>query len=245
MGGLRLVLLLVLLTISNTAAASLKLAAASNLNQVLSKLILEFNKSNPQIDISITYGASGTLSQQIALGAPYDIFLSASPEYVDRLAKLGLIANRRVFAYGRLALYYSRRINLTPENIYGLLQKSVDRIVIANPKHAPYGRAAVECLIFYNIYDITKNKLIYAANVSQAAQMAIHGADAALIALPLVYNLNMKNFGGYLELPINCHTPLLHEVVIINPSHPANEFFNFLISKEAAVILSSYGYEVP
>jgi len=242
---MRVLLLLAVLVCGGATAADVNLAAASNLNQVLPALIKNFAARYPQYDISVSYGASGTLSQQISRGAPYDIFLSASPKYVDYLARLGFVVKRHPFARGKLVLYYNQRFSPPPSGLRDLLRNEVTRVVIANPEYAPYGKAAVYCFKYYGIYEKIKNKLIFASNVSQAAQMAAHGADAALIALPLAQHRALAKSGNYLVLPGVCNTALLEEVALINRTKPAQLFFNYLSSSEAAAILRSYGYETP
>jgi len=243
-GTLRL-LLFFLLLVGGASANGLRLAAAANLNQVLPELIAAFERSYPAYQVMVSYGASGTLSQQIGRGAPYDVFISASPVYIDYLENLGLISERRPFALGKLALFYSRRLKPTLSDISDLTRSDVKRIAIANPQHAPYGQAALDCLRFYNIYNQLQNKLIYAANVSQAAQMALHGADAALIALPLARNPNMVAAGYYYEINQSCYSPILQEVAILKKTEAAVNFLNFLTSPRATSILLAYGYTIP
>lgn len=230
---------------SAAAAERLQLAAAANLNQVLPVLVSKFELAYPQIKVGVTYGASGTLSQQIERGAPYDLFLSASPAYIDYLAKRNLITKRKVFARGRLVLYYRKNLQPAPTSLTDLTRGDINRVVVANPQHAPYGQAAVACLRHYGVYEKLVDRLIYAANVSQAAQMALHGADAALIALPLARNPAMSSSGGFVELPQNCHQPLLQEAAALNDKEAANSFLDFLTSPAAGVILRDYGYDSP
>jgi len=237
--------LFLLLVAGSASAAGLRLAAAANLNQVLPELVSVYEKLHPDVTVAVSYGASGTLSQQIERGAPYDVFLSASPEYVDYLARRGRVSARRVFARGRLVLYYSKRLNPPPRDLADLAAKKGVRVAVANPEHAPYGRAALSCLRSAGVYEELAGRLVFAANVSQAAQMALHGADAALIALPLARNPALERAGGYLELPQSCHQPLYQEAAVVRQSAAAGSFLDFLASPEAQRLLRAYGYDSP
>jgi len=239
--------LVAILALFSVALASpeLRIAAAANLSQVLPELASAYKTHHPQTKIEITYGASGTLSQQIARGAPYDVFLSASPEYISYLEGRGLVKGRRTIARGKLVLFYHKRILPPPKGPADLKRNDVRRIVVANPEHAPFGAAAIACLKNYGIYEEIKAKLIYAANVSQAAQMAVHGADAALISLSLALNPNLKKTGSYVELPESCHAPLYQEAAALSDREASISFLDFLTSTEAQSILRQFGYESP
>jgi len=243
-GTLRLLLIFSLFC-GSAAAAGLRVAAAANLNQVLPELITAFEQSYPDIRVKVSYGASGTLSQQISRGAPYEVFISASPKYVDYLENLDLVARRQPFALGRLVLFWSRRLDPPLKDVSDLTRADVERVVVANPEHAPFGQAAIDCLRHYGVYEEVSAKLIYAANVSQAAQMALHGADAALIALPLARNPNMIKAGNYLDPGQECHSPLLQEVAVVKDTGAADRFLDFLSSPIAARILRAHGYDIP
>jgi len=244
MGPFRLALLTLLL-VPAAFAADLRIAAAANLNQVLPELISSFKKERPDIRASVTYAASGTLVQQITMGAPYELFLSANPKYVDFLEGRKLVLNRQAFARGRLVLYYSKFIKPPPAAVADLTRTDIDCVVIANPLHAPYGSAAVSCLRFYHVLEEVRPKLVYAANVSQAAQMSVRGADAAFIALPFAKSPELLKNGGFVTLPDECHPPLIQEAALLRPVEAARAFLTFLASDRARSILGRYGYDPP
>ena len=233
------------LLLGGATATNLHLAAASSLNQVLPELISTFERQHPEITVFVNYGASGSLSQQIKLGAPFDVFLSASPSYIDFLSNFGLVANRQAFARGKLALFYKRNSDRRIARLNDLIRDEINKIAVANPQYAPYGQAALNCLEYYKIYEKLKPKLVYAASVSQAAQMAIYSTDAAFIALPLALTQEMLQIGSYLEVPCDCYRPLILEAAVIKDSDYATQFVNFLTTPEALGILRSHGYETP
>src|SRR4051812_1080664 len=164
------------------AAVAIRVAAASDLQYALPQLAC------PGVEARISYGSSGSFYAQITNGAPIDVYLSADIAYPRKLAAAKL--TNRVFAYavGRLVLW-SSSIEVD-KGLRVLLDPAVRRVAIANPDHAPYGRAAVAALRSNNLYDRIQPKLVFGENVSQAAQFAESGnADAALLPLSLVGKL--------------------------------------------------------
>ncbi len=238
-------LILLLLLISFASAETLHIAVASSMRPVLSKVVSMFEKKNKDVHVKLSFGSSGNLYGQILGGAPYDIFISANAVYPEKLVEKGyaLKDSYTKFARGRLVIFTIRDLNLSA----GLdVLKEVARIVIANPRHAPYGRAAVEVLKRYGIYDELRGKLIYGSNVAQAFQFVVSGgAEAGLVAFSLV-----KAYGGgnYWIVPSEMHSPIKHVAVITvrgKDKRYAVEFLRFLKDREIQKILKDNGFEVP
>ena len=236
-----------LLSFGSAEGGVLRIAAAANLNQVLPALLSAYHISHPKTMLIVSYGSSGSLSQQIARGAPYHVFLSASPRYIEYLDSKGLLSDSKPFAEGRLVLYLKSAFAERPPEVHRLLKSDVKRIVIANPEFAPYGVAAISCMKHSGIYQHVAGKLIYADNVSQAAQMTLVAADAAFLALPLASSEALQKRGTFTVLGDDCHQPLLQIAAITKEgqSQSARAFLAFLGSKTAIRIISNYGYGIP
>ena len=163
----------------------LTIAAASDLAPLRQRLIDEFNRAHP-CKLTITFSSSGQLASQIEQGAPYDIYLSASEEYVKRLSADGFIEadSVTVFAKGRLGLWAPGKPAVS---LRILNEASFKKIAIANPAHAPYGLAAKQALTASRMWVGLQSRLVLAENVRQALQFAETGnVDAVITAWSLI-----------------------------------------------------------
>ncbi len=173
---------------TTAARATVRVAAASDLNAAMADVIARFSANRP-IDVSVSYGSSGTFYAQLSNGAPFDVFLSADAEYPRQLAARGLAqpGGDFVYAIGRLVVWVAREssIDVAHEGLQALAAPSVAHVAIANPEHAPYGRAAVAALRWARLDERVRPKLVFGENVAQALQFAETGAaDAAIVARP-------------------------------------------------------------
>jgi molybdate transport system substrate-binding protein len=181
---------------------SISIAAASDTKFALDDLIATFQKDHPEVKVQATYGSSGNFYAQLSQRAPFDLFLSADITYPNQLIDAGLAVSGSKFMYavGKLVLWVPTNSGLVPtKGIEILKHSSVKKIAIANPEHAPYGKAAVAAMQKLGVYDAVKPKLVYAENIAQTAQFVESGAaDAGLIALSLALAPPMKPkaFGG-------------------------------------------------
>ncbi len=190
---------------------------------------------------------------QIENGAPFDLFFSADMEYPRKLAGAGLADSGTLtrYATGRLVLWVrsGSRLQLERDGMRVLLDSSVKRVAIANPQHAPYGRAGVEALRHFHVYDQTAPKFVFGENVTQAAQFVESGnAQVGFIALALALAPTLKEKGRYWEVPAETYSALAQGVIIPkNSRNPeaARRFLEFLQTPEAAAILKRYGFAVP
>ena len=191
-------------------AAELKIAAASDLNFAFKDVVAEFEKKTGD-RVKLTLGSSGNFYSQIENGAPFDLYFSADIRYPQKLIEggHGIADSLYKYAVGRIVLWVPTRSAVTiDKGLESLSASTVRKVSIANPKHAPYGRAAVAALEHFKLYDTVKGKLVMGENISQAAQFVESGAsDAGIIALSLAMAPTMKAAGKYWEVPADAHSP--------------------------------------
>lgn len=243
-------LALVLVSPSTGTSAPLTVAAASDLQGVMPEIAARFQRSTGQA-LRVSYGSSGQFLSQIQNGAPVDVFLSADDAYVWRLVESGHADRSTVtpYATGRLALWTrtDRGLDLT-NGLSSLGDPRIRRIAVANPEHAPYGRAAVEALRRAGVYDRVRTKLVLGENVSQAAQFAQTGnADVALIALSLTLTPAMRASGHGVEIAPAAYPPIRQTGVVVTRSTNAElgrQFLAFLIQPDVAALLGDSGFGV-
>ncbi len=246
----RVLLLLVIAVIASRAfaAESITVAAAADLNNALNELASRFETATGT-KVTLSFGASGNLYSQIQSGAPFDLFFSADEDYPKKLAAAGIAdaSSLRIYALGHLVLWVPINSPLDPEKLQmGLLsQPSVTRIAIANPQHAPYGRAAMAAIEHYGLKDKLAGKLVFGENVSQAAQFVQSGnAQAGLIAMSLAKSPAMGSAGRFWVLPSDSYPELKQAAVIVSDSKrkkSAQAFLDFVLSSEGAATLRKYG----
>ena len=252
---MRTILPLVLLSTVLCSAAypqDITVAAAADLNYALKDLASRFERKTGD-KVTLSYGSSGNLYSQIRGGAPYDLFFSADIAYPQKLASAGLVesSSLRTYAIGDLVLWVSNGSSLDPQKLkmHLLLEPSVQRIAIANPQHAPYGRAAMAALRHFGLQDKVAGKLVFGENIGQAAQFAQSGnAQAGLIALSLAVSPAMKDSGRYWELPADSYPELQQGVAVLSTSKhqpAAKAFLDYVTSAEGTAVLEQYGFHVP
>lgn len=231
------------------AMEKITLAAASDLTFALNEIVTLYKKNHLGVQVETIYGSSGKIYTQIQQGAPYDLYFSADIAYPRDLKAKGM-AGSDVYRYalGRIVLWSSSR-NASKMTLKDLLVPGIQKIAIANPKHAPYGKRAVESLKAAGVWPKVESKLVYGENVSQAAQFVQSGnAQVGIIALSLALNPQLAKHGNYALIPNNLHQPLEQGFVVTkraakNPT--AHNFATFMLSKEAKTILTHYGFVLP
>ncbi len=234
------------------AGQDLTVAAASDLNFAFKDIVAEFEKTTGR-QVRLSMGSSGHFFSQIQHGAPFDLYFSADIAYPRKLEEAGLAVPGSLYRYavGRIVLWVPRSSPLDLERSgLGVLQDpSIKRIAIANPKHAPYGRAAVSAMRHYQVHDLVRDKLVLGENVSQAAQFVESGAaDVGIIALSLALAPAMKEAGRYWEIPADAHPPLEQAGVVLTRStnqEAAGSFLEFLKSEPGRGIMRRYGFALP
>jgi len=229
----------------------IRVAAAADLQFALDELGGQFEKRAAR-SIDVVYGSSGNFFAQIQNGAPFDVFLSADIEYPRKLEAAGLAEPGTLYGYavGRIVIWMpgDARADLAKLGWKALLEPGVERIAIANPEHAPYGRAAVAALRRAGIYEQVRRRLVYGENIAQAAQFVASGsAQAGILALSLAVSPAMRD-GRRWEIPADMHAPIEQGAIILKGARDkegARAFMDFLKSDAGRKILESHGFTLP
>ena len=240
---------LLLLVGARLDAAVPRIAAASDLRFAMAELTQAYAAETGG-QVTVSYGSSGVFRQQIANGAPFELFLSADEAYVLALHKAGFTRDRgAIYARGRLVLFAPAggRLTVDPE-LAGLRRAlaagAIRRFAIANPAHAPYGARAREALQAAGLWPALESRLVMGENVSQALQFATTGgADGGIVALSLVKAPGAAKLGRWALIPETLHAPLVQRMVLTRQSGPeAAQFFRWLQGTEARAILARHGF---
>lgn len=245
-------MLLLLLSLPWPARADeVSVAAASDLSFAFKEVAVGFKKQTGHT-LRVSTGSSGNFFAQIRSGAPFDVFFSADAEYPRTLKKEGLTQpdSLHIYAIGRIVIWAPRgKLDLKKDGMRALLDPSIRKVAIANPRHAPYGRAAVAALKHFGIYQQVESRLVFGENVSQAAQFVESGnAQAGIIALSLASAPQMKDRGEQWLIPEEAHPKLEQAAVILravrNPK-AARALLDYLRGPEGQAILKRFGFQVP
>ena len=227
-------------------------AAAADLQFALAEVDAAFSRAHPDIAVSASYGSSGAFYAQIMNGAPYDVFLSADEDYPQKLVQAGLAVGASAFRYsrGRLVLWVPKGSPIPLERLgmKALLDPSVQRIAIANPRHAPYGRAAETALAKLGLLAAVRPRLVYGENISQTAQFVQSGAaQIGFLARSLAVSPALAAAGRSFAVPLEAYPPLDQGAVILaraRDNAAARAFCAFLRGPEGLAILKRYGFMV-
>lgn len=244
-------LLCLLLPFSAHAGQPPRIAAAASLQFTLPEIVIAFQRKTG-IGAHVTYGSSGNFTRQIAQGAPFELFLSADEQYAVDLVRLGLtIDSSRVYALGRIAMIVPKGsdIELSPD-LAGLRSAidggSLKHFAIANPDHAPYGRAARETLESLGLWQAIQPFLVKGENASQATQFAVSGSsEGGIVPYSLAMSPAIVRLSDNMPIPESNHQPIRqHMVLMRGASEIAGQFFEFLGEAEASAIFEKNGYGV-
>lgn len=246
-----LVAALIAASILPLRAQDISVAAAADLQFAMQDVAARFEKETGE-KVTISYGSSGNFYQQLQNGAPFDVFFSADLGYAKKLEAAGLTQPGSYYEYaqGKIVIWTREqsKVDLSA-GMKALLAPSVTKIAIANPQHAPYGRAAVDAMQKAGVYEKVKDKLVLGENISQTASFVVSGsADVGIVALSLALSPNMKDTGRYVEVPTSTYQPIKQACVILKSSknkEVALRFLSFVKSPATAEILERYGFGVP
>ena len=252
MQKISMLLIIVAFAFRAATAEQINVAAAADLNYALNELAGRFETATGT-KVTLSFGASGNLFSQIQSGAPFDLFFSADEDYPKKLASADIAdaSSLHIYALGHLVLWVPNNSNFDPQKVQMELlnQPGVTRIAIANPQHAPYGRAAIAAFEHYGLKDKLAGKLVFGENVSQAAQFVQSGnAQAGLIAMSLAKSPSMESAGKFWVLPSDSYPELKQAAVIVSASQhkkAAQAFLDFVLSPEGAATLRKYGLTPP
>lgn len=227
-------------------------AAASDLKFALEEIAGRFRNDTAHT-VRLVFGSSGNIARQIEQGAPFELFLSADEQFVLRLAEAGRTEDRgTTYAVGRIVLFAPHGSPLALDEGMerlgaALADGRVRRFAIANPEHAPYGRAAEEALRSLGVWERVRPKLVFGENVSQAAQFAAGGsAEGGIFAYSLALAPNVARAGRYVLLPESLHAPIRQRMVLLKGAGAtARAFYAYLQQPGARQVLHRYGFAAP
>ena len=229
----------------STPAAGITVAAASDLRPAFEELGRRFTQETGT-PVTFSFGSSGLLREQIVNGAPFDVFASADDASVDAVVQAGAgdPDTRLEYGRGRLALRVAEG-KPQPGTVGGLAEAEYDRIAIANPDHAPYGRAAVQALESADVGDEVADRVVYGENVSDALRLVASGnADVGIVALSLV----LAEGGPVVLVPEELHEPLRQTLVVLGTGEQARTARAFATYVDGAVgrqVLLRHGFALP
>jgi molybdate transport system substrate-binding protein len=227
-------------------------AAASDLQFPLQAIADEFTRQTGN-SVKLVFGSSGNFHSQIAQGAPFELFMSADESFVAALAKDGRTRDDGVlYAIGRIVLFAPHGSPLKPDPelkdlAAAITDGRVRKFAIANPEHAPYGRAAQQALTRDGLWDRVRPTLVIGENVAQAAQFAASGsAQGGIFAYSLALSPAVSKLGTFTLLPMELHEPLRQRMVLLKDAGDnAKAFYRFLQTPRARAVFQQYGFVLP
>ena len=229
------------------APEALFVLAASDLQFALPDLAAAYEAETGR-KLTISFGSSGNFAAQIENGAPADLFFAADRGFIERLDRQGLLreGSRRVYATGRLVIAPAKSAAVEPKSLEDLGRPELKKIAIANPEHAPYGRAAKQALQAKGLWNQVESKLVLGENIAQTFQLVRSGnADAGLVALSVVLGVPGA---AYTLVDASLHDPLTQEAAVLESSkqpEAARDFLAFVTGPSAQPVMKRYGFLLP
>lgn len=232
--------------------AAAPIAAASDLKFALDEIAADFLRATG-LRVRPVYGSSGNFVRQIEHGAPFELFLSADEDFIFRLAERGLARDRGVlYGIGRIVLFVPTGSRIDPASDLGGLRRALAdggrlNFSIANPEHAPYGRAAEQALRHAGLWEPLQGRLVLGENVSQAAQFTTSGnADGGIFAYSLALSPTVSGRGRYSLIDSSWHRPLRQRMALLRGATPTSvRFHTYLQEAAARRILARHGFALP
>ncbi len=225
----------------------LRVAAAADLSLAFAEVGEAYEKRTGR-RVVFSFGASGLLERQIAEGAPFDAFAAADTSYADEAVRSGACRQdtKAIYATGHIVLYQAENASFRVSSLADLADPRIARVAIANPAHAPYGRAAKQALQRAGVWDRVQEKLVYGENVQQTLQFAQSGnADAAIVAR----SLTIATPGESAPIEPSLHDPIAQALVVCSNGRAGwqqgLQFARFVQSAEGQEILRRFGFSVP
>ncbi|MDY0403402.1 molybdate ABC transporter substrate-binding protein [Sulfurovum sp.] len=245
------ILLVLCLSLVSLNAGEIKIAVAANVSYAMDELKKAFHALYPETKVQVTLGSSGKLTAQIKNGAPYQLFMAANMKYPEALYKDGIAVTRPlVYAQGSLAYLSNKQQDFT-KGIALIKDATIHKIAVANPKTAPYGKAAIEAMKNGGVLEETEKKFVYAESISQTVSYAVTAADIGFIAKSSLYSPKMAHFKeevNWADVDPKLYTPINQGIVVLKNGEKNSEvaaFYTFMLSAKAKEILLNYGYLVP
>lgn len=237
----------------NHQEREVSVAAAADLKFAFDEVAAAFQQQNPDIKVTVTYGASGNFYAQLTNKAPFDLFLSADIDYPRKLIDGALAEKDSEFLYavGHLVIWVPNgsKLDLDKLGLKAVADPSVKKLALANPKHAPYGRAAEAALKNSGVYDEVKDRLVLGETIAQTAHFVETGAaDAGLIALSLALAPAMQEKGRYWTVPLDAYPRLEQGGVIMTwakDKEATKGLRTFIMGSEGRAMLKRFGFLLP
>ena len=228
-----------LLVITNHCfAQSTFVVVAANMKDAFTEINNQFQKEH-KADLTVIYGS------------PFHLFISADEQYPLELFKKGKTVDEgKIYAIGKLALITNQAKGISPneskDDLAGLIKRA-NKIALAKPELAPYGKASVEYLKASHLWDLAKDKIVYADNIAMAAMFVSTGsADIGFTALSIANSPAIQKEIKFITLNPNLYQPIKQRMVLIkNPTKDAVKLFEFIQSPIAKEILKRHGYALP
>ena len=227
-------------------AGELTVFAASDLAFALRELAPKFEQAQ-RVKVTLVLGSTGNLARQIDAGAPADVFFAANETFIDDLVKRGVVlaGTRTVYAQGRIVLATAKTFGPPLTDLRALLDERVRHVAIANPVHAPYGKAAEEALRRAGVWQAVKPKLVYGENIRQALQFVESGAaEAGIVALSVASVPSV----AFTMIDGSLHAPLIQAAAVVTRSaspDAGRAFIRFVTGPEGRPIMKRYGFVLP
>ena len=226
------------------------IAVAANMKDAFAEIAAEF-KSTGKPEMRVVYGSSGNFAAQIMNGAPFSLFIAADEQFPLELFKNGkTVDDGSIYAIGKLVI-----ITKTSSGIYLSDSKSdiakaiskANKVAIAKPEIAPYGRAAVQYLKAEGLWDLAKDKLVYADNIGSATTYVASGAaDLGFTAFSLAKSPELLRQTSYVAVDTKMYEPIKQRMVLIKGApQEAQDLYRFMQGPKAKSILQKYGYSTP
>ncbi|MGA2410532.1 MAG: molybdate ABC transporter substrate-binding protein [Candidatus Binataceae bacterium] len=232
-------------------ASEITIAAAADLTFAFKDVVPRFEKESGDT-VHLSFGSSGNFFAQMQNGGPFDLFFSADIGYPKKLEAAGLTEPGTIYEYavGKIVLWV---LNASPldlsKGLPVLTDSRINKIAIADPAHAPYGRAAVAALKNDKLYDELKPKFVQGENIAQTAQFVQSGsADIGILALSLALAPTLQKQGRYEEIPASLYPPIEQAAVVLKSSKEkaaAEAFIAFLKKPEIVALMKRYGFVIP
>jgi molybdate transport system substrate-binding protein len=236
--------------LTTAAAEEVRVAVATNFLGTLNEIITNFQTDTGHT-ILVSSGSSGKLYAQIKNGAPFDVLFSADGERPQLLEAEGLAVkgSRFVYSVGRLTLWSPESNVIQGEAQHVLADGHFDHLAIANPKIAPYGRAAEQTLKKLGLWEFLKDRIVQGENIGQAFQFVFSkNAQLGFVALSQVLDPKINGSGSRWDVPITFHDPLEQEAVLLvtGQNHAgARAFLDFVKGDKSRAIIERFGYGLP
>lgn len=226
------------------------IAVAANMKDAFIEIAAAF-RATGKPEMRVVYGSSGNFTTQILNGAPFSLFIAADENFPLELYKKGKTVDEgEVYAIGKLAIITKNATGIQLQENKAELAKAIERankIAIAKPDLAPYGKAAVEYLKAEGLWDLAKNKLVYADNIGVATTYVVSGAaDIGFTAVSLAKSPQVVSQTSFLQLNPKLYEPIKQRMVLMkNPPADAVDLYRFIQTPQAKSILQKYGYTTP